>query len=184
MGRFGSTSNLLSIAHEAPRSLHVIASLARAGTIRSCRRLPLPHPCYASNGDADSNDNDQERQTQVRRPGAGIRTNRVVTLPRAQAKGLLGPANETELLAGCPPELLGTTVPRYVETSKRTAHVVPNGSFSVGTPRTRDRLCRCTGLAATKPGFIAQANICTIARRSPGDKEPFTPCLKAGALWP
>jgi hypothetical protein len=89
-----------------------------------------------------------------------------VTLPMAKAKGLLSPANETELRAECPPELLGTKVPRYVETSKWTAHVLPDDSLSVGTLRTRERLCGCTGLAATTPGFIAQAKTCTASMQS------------------
>jgi Helix-turn-helix domain len=111
----------------------------------------------------------------------------IVTLPMAKAKGLLGPANETELLAGCPPELLGTKVPRYLETSKRTAHVLPDGRFSVGTPRTRDGLCTCTGRAATKPGFIAQANGASIAQTFDASKRtgPFIPVPKGrGPLAP
>ncbi len=48
-----------------------------------------------------------------------------VTLPMAKAKGLLasGPP-ASELLAQCPRELLGAEVPRYMEASKMTAHVL------------------------------------------------------------
>src|SRR5215831_381813 len=48
------------------------------------------------------------------------------------------------------------------------------GRLIPGNARTLDRLCRCTGLAATKPGFIAQANSCALSCRLPAGKGPFT----------
>jgi hypothetical protein len=93
----------------------------------------------------------------------------LMTLSMAKAKGLLAsgyPANE--LLARCPRELLGAKAPRYLlEASMRprmTAHVLPAGGLPSGTPRTRDRLCRCTGPKATTHGFSARAHRGNIAR--------------------
>jgi len=98
----------------------------------------------------------------------------------AKAKGLLAsgyPANE--LLARCPRELLGAKAPRYLKATMRpqlTAPVLPAGGLPSGTPRTRDRLCRCTGPKATTHGVIARAHTGSIARVFENSK--------AGALWP
>src|SRR5260370_14459148 len=98
----------------------------------------------------------------------------------AKAKGLLAsgyPANE--LLARCPRELLGAKAPRYLKATMRpqlTAHVLPAGGLPSGTPRTRDRLCRCTGPKATTHGVIARAHTRTIARVFENSK--------AEAPWP
>jgi Glutamate-cysteine ligase family 2(GCS2) len=64
----------------------------------------------------------------------------LVTLPMSKDKGLLGFANETELLAGCPPGLAGvlTDGQHTWSTTLDTANVLPAGGLSSGTPRTFD----------------------------------------------
>jgi len=58
--------------------------------------------------------------------------------------------------------------------SKMTAHVLSDGGFSIGTPRT----CDCAGTdvdVAATGGFIARPNAAMIAQRLPGCKGSFTP---------
>jgi hypothetical protein len=83
-----------------------------------------------------------------------------VTRALAFAKGLLG--FQAELLAGCPPELLETEVSRYLETSKLTANVLPDGGLPIGTPPTFG-CAKSTGPQATIRWFIASANIGSVA---------------------
>jgi len=68
---------------------------------------------------------------------------------RAQNRlqGLLGRAKPTELLAGCPPELLGAEAPRYLEASKLTANVLRRDRLLPTPPRTFD----CAKSAGLKP---------------------------------
>jgi hypothetical protein len=96
-----------------------------------------------------------------------------VTLLMARARGFSAHA---ELLAGCPPELLGTEVPRYLEASKMTANVLRRDGLLSATPRTF-RCARSTGPKPTKHGFIARANAGSIARmfKQREISGPFTP---------
>jgi hypothetical protein len=53
----------------------------------------------------------------------------------AEARGFSAERHDAELLAGCPPDLLGAEAPRYLE-MERTAPVVPAGGLPSGTPHT------------------------------------------------
>src|SRR5215510_12919335 len=100
----------------------------------------------------------------------------VLTLPAAQAGGFSPPAGaRNELLAGCARTSWGHRVPRYLAASKVTANVVRRDGLLRATRRTRDGVRRRAGQQATTHGGIARATTCTITRRLPGGKGPFTP---------
>ena len=114
-----------------------------------------------------------------------------MTLPTATAGGFsslaLGASNE--LLARCPRELAGVRcwMASILGASKRTANVFRQDGLFLATRRTLNRLCRCTGLAATKHGFIARAHADNIAQVFDMSKRqgPFTPMPKGrGPLAP
>ena len=65
--------------------------------------------------------------------------------------------NEAELRAGCPPELLGTEVPRYVEQLLSTENVFRQDGLFLATPRTFG-CARSTRPKPTTRWFIASAN--------------------------
>jgi hypothetical protein len=103
-----------------------------------------------------------------------------VTRPTAKAGGfsLLALGASDELLARCPRELAGVRcrMASILGASKQTATVVRQDGLFLATRRTLDRVCGCTGLAATTHGVIARAHADNIVQVFDMSKRqgPFT----------
>ena len=112
-----------------------------------------------------------------------------MTLPTARAGGFSHPAiRKTSYLPGVLGNYWEPRSPetrRIKELSRMTANVLRWDSLLPATPRTFG--CKEHWAKPTKPGFIAQANMQSIACALPIGKGPFIPCLRrlpAGVLWP